>query len=177
MAIEVVSIQVCKAEAALAKLLAPDTGEWDRAEEAVVPIEPTPLERLPSAYVQASWRDRPRGAIGEVRVRAAGGAGGVAVVAHPGRYRMSGEQMHRLFEQFSAAGGEAIEVISGSHGEAAVRTFARLAREFGFHASRASDFHAPGESPVDLGAGERLPDGLQPVWLMPRLQHRLHQPA
>jgi len=79
MAIEVVSIQVCKAEAALEKLLAPDTGEWDRAEEAVVPIDPTPLERLPSAYVQVSWRDRPRGAIGEVRVRAAAGAGGLAV--------------------------------------------------------------------------------------------------
>jgi DMSO reductase family type II enzyme heme b subunit len=76
MAIEVVSIQVCKAEAALEKLLAPDTGEWDRAEEAVVPIDPTPLERLPSAYVQVSWRGRPRGAIGEVRVRAAAGAGG-----------------------------------------------------------------------------------------------------
>jgi DMSO reductase family type II enzyme heme b subunit len=79
MAIEVVSIQVCKAEAALEKLLAPDIGEWDRAEEAVVPIDPTPLERLPSAYVQVSWRDRPRGAIGEVRVRAAAGAGGLAV--------------------------------------------------------------------------------------------------
>ena len=79
MAVEVVSIQVCKLEAALEKLLAPDTGEWDRAEEAVVPIDPTPLDRLPSAYVQVSWRDRPRGAIGEVRVRAAAGDGGLAV--------------------------------------------------------------------------------------------------
>ncbi|MGB6846829.1 MAG: hypothetical protein WBG05_01325 [Thermoanaerobaculia bacterium] len=79
MAVEVVSIQVCKLEAALEKLLAPDTGEWDGAKEAVVPIDPTPLERLPSAYVQASWRGRPRGAIGEVRVRAAAGAGGLAV--------------------------------------------------------------------------------------------------
>jgi DMSO reductase family type II enzyme heme b subunit len=79
MAVEVVSIQVCKLEAALEKLLTPDTGEWDGAKEAVVPIDPTPLDRLPSAYVQASWRDRPRGAIGEVRVRAAAGTGGLAV--------------------------------------------------------------------------------------------------
>ena len=79
MAVEVVSIQVCKLEASLEKLLAPDSGEWDGAKEAVVPIDPTPLERLPSAYVQVSWRDRPRGAIGEVRVRAAAGADGLAV--------------------------------------------------------------------------------------------------
>ena len=79
MAVEVVSIEVCKVEVGLEKLLAPDAAEWGRAEEAVVPIEPTPLDRLPSAYVQVSWRDRPRGAIGEVRVRAAAGAVGVAV--------------------------------------------------------------------------------------------------
>jgi DMSO reductase family type II enzyme heme b subunit len=79
MSVEVVSIQVCKAEAALEKLLAPDAGEWDRAAEAVVRVEPTPLERLPSAYVQVSWRDRPRAAIGEVRIRAAAGGAGLAV--------------------------------------------------------------------------------------------------
>ena len=79
MAVEVVSIKVRKLEDALEKLLAPDTGEWNRTEEAVVSIDPTPLDRLPSAYVQVSWRDRPRGAIGEVRVRAASGTGGLAV--------------------------------------------------------------------------------------------------
>jgi len=79
MSVEIVPIEVCKLEAALEKLLAPDAGEWDRAAEAVVPIDPTPLDRLPSAYVQVSWRDRPRAAIGEVRVRAAAGAGGLAV--------------------------------------------------------------------------------------------------
>ncbi len=129
------------------------------------------LVRGRPGYIEHEWTALER-AVDWIR-----GAGGVAVVAHPGRYRMSGEQMERLFEQFRAAGGEAIEVVSGSHGEAAVRTFARLARQFGFHASRASDFHAPGESPVDLGAGEPLPEGVQPVWLMPRLQHRLRQPA
>ena len=79
MAVEVVSIAVCKVEVGLEKLLAPDSSEWGHAEEAVVPVAPTPLDRQPSAYVQVSWRDRPRGAIGEVRVRAAAGTGGVAV--------------------------------------------------------------------------------------------------
>jgi DMSO reductase family type II enzyme heme b subunit len=79
MAVEAVPIVVCKVEADLGKLLAPDASEWGRAGEAVVKIEPTPLDRLPSAYVQASWRGRPRGGIGEVRVRAASGGGVVAV--------------------------------------------------------------------------------------------------
>jgi len=79
MADEVVPIAVCKLEVALEQLLAPDSPEWDRAAETVVPVAPTPLDRLPSAYVQVAWRDRPRGGIGEVRVRAAAGADGLAV--------------------------------------------------------------------------------------------------
>ncbi len=79
MASEVLPIEVCRVEAGLEKLLAADAAEWSGAAEAVVPVEPTPLERLPSAYVQVAWRDRPRGGIGEVRVRAAAGADGLAV--------------------------------------------------------------------------------------------------
>ena len=97
------------------------------------------------------------------------GAGGLAVVAHPGRYRLSDARIEQLFNEFKSFGGTGIEVVSGSHGAAEVRTFARLARRFGFYASRASDFHAPGESPVDLGRGERLPDGVEPIWHAPVL--------
>jgi DMSO reductase family type II enzyme heme b subunit len=79
MSVEVVPIEVRRLEAGLDELLAPDAAAWEGAAEAVVSIDPTPLDRLPSAYVQVSWRDRPRGAIGEVRVRAAAGAGGLAL--------------------------------------------------------------------------------------------------
>ena len=89
MALEVVSIEVCKVEADLEKLLAADAGEWDGAAEAVVPVGPTPLDRLPSAYVQAAWADKPRSGIGEVRVRAAAGHGGVAVRLDWGALRPS----------------------------------------------------------------------------------------
>lgn len=100
-------------------------------------------------------------------------AGGVAVIAHPGRCRISGDQLRLLFGEFRAAGGEAIEVVSGSHGDSEVRTFSRLARDFGFYASRASDFHAPDESPIDLGRSAPLPDGVEPVWQAPALRHQL----
>jgi len=92
------------------------------------------------------------------------GAGGVAVVAHPGRYRASRDELRKIFDAFKALGGEAIEVLSGSQGPADTHEFAKIAREYGFLASRASDFHGPGESWVDLGKMPALPEGLTPVW-------------
>ena len=82
------------------------------------------------------------------------GAGGVAVVAHPGRYKMSARAMRRFLGNFKDLGGQAIEVMSGSHTLDHIGTYGRLAREFGFMASRGSDFHGPGESYVDLGKVE-----------------------
>jgi len=92
------------------------------------------------------------------------GAGGVAVLAHPGRLRMSNAELRRLLERFKELGGEGIEVISGGHTAQQVGEFAKLAREFAFCASRASDFHGPGESWTDLGKMASLPEGLRPVW-------------
>lgn len=92
-------------------------------------------------------------------------AGGVAVIAHPGRYKnVSGGAMKRLLGEFKEAGGEAIEVVCGSHTPDHVLHFARLARYFGFHASRGSDFHGPAESHCDLGRLAHLPEDLKPVW-------------
>lgn len=92
------------------------------------------------------------------------GAGGLAVVAHPARCRLSGEGLTALFERFKDLGGEAIEVVSGAHDEEAIRRFASVARHYGFLASRASDFHGALESPVDLGRAPPLPPDLTPVW-------------
>ena len=91
-------------------------------------------------------------------------AGGIAVMAHPGRYRLSRAERHELFGVFKDLGGRGIEVLSGSHKDDEVREFSRIAREFGFLASRASDFHGPGESWIDLGKMPDLPEGLTPVW-------------
>lgn len=92
------------------------------------------------------------------------GAGGIAVIAHPCRYRLSGEERRALYAAFKDLGGAGIEVVSGSHNEAEVREIAGIAREFGFLASRASDFHGPGESFIDLGRMAPLPPDLRPVW-------------
>jgi predicted metal-dependent phosphoesterase TrpH len=92
------------------------------------------------------------------------GAGGIAVIAHPGRYRLSKAELRELFGAFKDRGGRGIEVLSGSNKDDEVREFSRIAREFGFLASRGSDFHGPGESWIDLGKLPDLPEGLIPVW-------------
>lgn len=91
-------------------------------------------------------------------------AGGIAVVAHPARYRLSTVDMTQLFDRFVAAGGEAVEVVSGAHTEDEMRRFASVARRRGLLASRASDFHGEHESAVDLGRCNPLPPDLEPVW-------------
>lgn len=91
-------------------------------------------------------------------------AGGVAVIAHPGRYRMSNQELGKLFEAFRDLGGEAIEVASGCHTPEQIAHFGRQARHYAFMGSQGSDFHGPDESYVDLGRSPPLPEGVVPVW-------------
>lgn len=109
-------------------------------------------------YIPHQWA-KLDDAVGWIRA-----AGGVAVIAHPGRYRVSKRELRELIADFMAAGGEGIEVLSGSHGSDETREVARLAREFDLFASRGSDFHGPGESWMDIGKMPPLPADLKPVW-------------
>jgi len=87
-------------------------------------------------------------------------AGGVAVVAHPGRYKLNELALHTLLGEFRELGGTGIEVATSNHSERDMRRFADLAREFGFEASGGSDFHGPGESDnVELGRGRAAAGG------------------
>jgi hypothetical protein len=92
------------------------------------------------------------------------GAGGIAVVAHPGRYKLGEAELGQLLAEFRDAGGAALEVVTSNHGAHEVRQFADLALQFGLAASRGSDFHGPGESHAELGRIDVLPYRLDPVW-------------
>ncbi|MFZ5502591.1 MAG: 3',5'-nucleoside bisphosphate phosphatase [Pseudomonadota bacterium] len=88
------------------------------------------------------------------------GACGVAVLAHPGRYMvgkhsMGKKTMRELLAEFVGLGGQALEVVTGSHTPQQYAEFARYAGEFDLLCSCGSDFHGPGESWRDMG---RLPD-------------------
>jgi predicted metal-dependent phosphoesterase TrpH len=112
-------------------------------------------------YVEHRWAK-----LGEA-VRWIRAAGGIAVIAHPGRYKFTPTEEYALFSEFQAHGGEGVEVVTGSHHAGDIAKYTEMALEFGLLASRGSDFHDPGESRLDLGL---LPDQLQlsprltPVW-------------
>ena len=99
-------------------------------------------------------------------------AGGIAVIAHPGRYDFTPTEEYALITEFMAHGGRGIEVVTGSHTTAEFQQYADTAVEFGLLASRGSDFHSPDESRIDLGSLPPLPARLTPVW--EALSDRIH---
>ncbi|PKL97898.1 MAG: hypothetical protein CVV17_11210, partial [Gammaproteobacteria bacterium HGW-Gammaproteobacteria-7] len=115
------------------------------------------LTRGNPGYVEHEWTSL-ENAVGWIRA-----SGGMAVIAHPGRYAFNARQLHLLLDAFRALGGEGIEVITGSHHPSEYGKFADLARAFGLKASRGADFHAPGEG-IDIGRLPALPHYCQPVW-------------
>ncbi len=115
------------------------------------------LTRGNPGYVEHQWAAL-EDAVGWIRA-----AGGMAVIAHPGRYAFNAREMHLLLDAFRGLGGEGIEVITGSHHPSEYGKWADLARAFGLKASRGADFHAPGEG-IDIGRLPALPHYCQPVW-------------
>lgn len=101
-------------------------------------------------------------------------AGGIAVIAHPGRYNFTPNEEFALFTEFKNHGGQGVEVVTGSHTVPEYQKYADMAQEFDLLASRGSDFHSPGESHTDLGALPDLPGRVKPVW--EALEHRILVP-
>ena len=92
------------------------------------------------------------------------GAGGVAVLAHPTKYKMTRSKINQLIEDFAAVGGEAIEVISGLQIPSVTKDMARLCNSHGLLASCGSDFHSVQQPWAALGMVAPLPDSCTPVW-------------
>ena len=91
-------------------------------------------------------------------------AGGQAVLAHPGRYRVTPTGMRHLLSEFRDSGGDAIEILSPSHTPAQYQEFATHARVLGLRGSCGSDWHGPGEGWMDLGDLPDFPASVVPVW-------------
>jgi len=91
-------------------------------------------------------------------------AGGQAVIAHPARYKLTSTRLDRLLSEFRELGGEAIEVVCGSHSRDDAFRFAHLAGKHDLLSSTGSDYHGPENYFMDLGPLPPLPDGCIPVW-------------
>lgn len=109
-------------------------------------------------YVNGEWASLEE-ALGWIHA-----AGGQAVIAHPARYKMSATKRRKLLDEFTALGGEGLEVVSGSHSRGDNFNMAQLAKKFGLLASAGSDYHGPENPWVELGRLEKLPDGCNAIW-------------
>lgn len=90
-------------------------------------------------------------------------AGGVAVIAHPDKYKMTRTKLKRLLKAFSEAGGNGLEVVSGGMEATFSRRMAEFCEEYGLLASQGSDFHGP-KPWSELGKFGKMPEGVTPVW-------------
>lgn len=109
-------------------------------------------------HVPGQWADL-RSTVSWIR-----NAGGVAVIAHPGRYKLTATRLRQLFAEFKECGGTGLEVVSGSHSPDECRTMAMHAKNFGFFASCGSDYHGPEHAWIELGKIPPIPEGCTPIW-------------
>lgn len=113
------------------------------------------------AAVPHQWADL------EETVRTITAAGGIAVIAHPMRYGLSATAKRRLFDEFAAYGGQAVEVCSGTCSPNDAHNYALLAERHGLYASCGSDFHRLGDyGGGTLGKCPPLPPNCRPVWTL-----------
>lgn len=110
------------------------------------------------AYVATTWAEM------EVAIHWITEAGGVAVLAHPLRYKLTANWMKRLLAAFKEAGGQGMEVVTGRNNADEIKLLATYASHFELAGSVGSDFHSPVSPWVELGRLAPLPDNIQPVW-------------
>lgn len=91
-------------------------------------------------------------------------AGGLSVIAHPGRYEIGRGLTLELFQEFKDAGGDGVEVVTSNHDVNQIRQFGQMAQQFDLLASCGSDFHGPGETWCEPGILPDLPYNCRPVW-------------
>jgi len=116
------------------------------------------LVRGRPGYVPGKWAEMEE-AVSWVR-----GAGGIPIIAHPARYRLTAGRLRTMFGEFKECGGLGIEVVSGSHTPDECNTMAAHANRAGLFASQGSDYHGPENRWVKLGRMPTMPTGCEPVW-------------
>ncbi|WMS87198.1 PHP domain-containing protein [Pleionea litopenaei] len=116
------------------------------------------IGRKSKAYVKAKWPTI------EQAVSAIRGAGGKAVLAHPGRYQLSRKQLALMLEDFAAAGGQAVELAYPNMDPQLARWMTEKALNLALQGSQGADFHNPEWRWVKPGFFADLPKSIVPVW-------------
>lgn len=91
-------------------------------------------------------------------------SGGIPVIAHPMRYKLTASWMRRFLNDFKKMGGQGIEIITARSSPEEIRRTLQFAKTFEFYGSVGSDFHTPDNQWVELGRLPPLPADIQPIW-------------
>jgi len=91
-------------------------------------------------------------------------ANGIAVLAHPLKYKLTRTRLKRLLDEFVAEGGQGMEVVSGQQTPQQTSDMALLCEQKQLLGSCGSDFHMPGKPWAELGVFAPLPSNVVPVW-------------
>ena len=118
------------------------------------------LVRGKPGYIPMSWAS-----LEEVG-SAINSAGGIAVLAHPMRYKFTRTKLIRLISEMIPAGIRGIEVSTGTTDKQQAAMLGELAKQFKLVSSMGSDFHSPGQPWASLGCAPDLSKELTPVWEM-----------
>ncbi len=110
------------------------------------------------AFVATTWTPF------DVAIKAIVDAGGIAVLAHPLRYKLTASRMKKLLAAFKLAGGQAMEVVTGRYNPDEIRILGNYANQFELAGSVGSDFHSPANQWIELGRLAPLPTNVKPVW-------------
>lgn len=117
------------------------------------------LARGKKAYIHTEWASIPEA------VKAINEANGIAVLAHPLKYKLTKTKLNALCDDFKASGGEGLEVISGVMSKNDIQFMATMAQERNMYASSGSDYHGKSLSKTEIGMQSHLPKDCQPIWL------------
>ncbi len=91
-------------------------------------------------------------------------AGGIAVLAHPAKYKLTNTKLGALCDDFITAGGQGFEVCSGLQLPSVTKHMAQLCEQKNLLASCGSDFHRPNQQWAELGRYSKMPEHCTPVW-------------
>ena len=110
------------------------------------------------AYVKTQW---PSIAEAAAWIRE---SGGVPVLAHPHRYKMTRTKLDRLIRQFAESGGQAVEVVTANQDNGTAQQLSGFCNTYGLYASLGSDYHGPAMRWIQPGRMPKLPSQCRPVW-------------
>ncbi len=111
-----------------------------------------------SAFVSITWSSL------EMNVQAIRAAGGIPVIAHPLRYKLTATRMKKMLGAFKNAGGLGMEIVTGRYNPDEMRVLANYANQFELAGSTGSDFHSAENPWIELGRLATLPESVKPVW-------------